>query len=107
MIEAIGHFAGATAPTTHPLLATPLQGDIDAVMRGFKDFAPKPWPVLFREMQAAHGGIELKSLRIERPDAIIVGSGTLTINERGKLDGRSLSPSPASTISYRCSVSIN
>jgi hypothetical protein len=87
VIEAIGHFAGATAPTTHPLLATPLQGDIDAVMRGFTDFAPKPWPMLFREMQAAHGGIELKSLRIERPDAIIVGSGTLTINERGKLDG--------------------
>ena len=38
-------------------------------------------------MQAAGGGIEIKSLRIERPDAIIVGTGTLTVNEHGKLDG--------------------
>ncbi|HEX4411447.1 MAG TPA: DUF2125 domain-containing protein [Xanthobacteraceae bacterium] len=88
VIEAVGHFTGATAPTTHPLLAQPLQGDIDAVMRGFKDFAPKPWPVLFREMQAAGGGIDIRSVRIERPDAIIVGNGTLTVNEQGKLDGQ-------------------
>ena len=64
-----------------------MQGDIDFVLRGFKDFAPKPWPVLFREMQASGGGIEIKSLRIERPDAIIVGAGTLTVNEHGKIDG--------------------
>jgi hypothetical protein len=87
VIEATGHFVGAMAPTTHPLLAEPLQGDIDAVMRGFKDFAPKPWPVLFREMQASGGGIEIKSIRIERSDAIIVGTGRLTVNQRGKLDG--------------------
>jgi hypothetical protein len=87
VIEAIGHFVGAMAPTFHPLLAAPLQGDIVAVMRGFKDFAPKPWPVLFREMQASGGGIEIKSLRIERSDAIIIGSGTLTVNGHGKLDG--------------------
>ena len=57
------------------------------MLRGFKDFAPKPWPVLFREMQASGGGIEIKSSRIERPDAIIIGAGTLTVNEHGKLDG--------------------
>jgi hypothetical protein len=87
VIEATGHFTAAMAPTFHPLLAEPLQGDIDAVLRGFTDFAPKPWPVLFREMQASGGGIEIKSLRIERSDAIIVGTGTLTVNENGKLDG--------------------
>ena len=38
-------------------------------------------------MQASGGGIEIKSLRIERPDAIIVGTGTLTVNAHGKLDG--------------------
>src|SRR6202795_3502960 len=53
VIEATGHFTAATAPTFHPLLAEPLQGDIDAVLRGFKDFSPKPWPVLFRDMQAS------------------------------------------------------
>ena len=87
VIEATGHFEGATAPSFHPLLAEPLQGDIDAVLRGFKDFSPKPWPALFRDMQAAGGGIEIKSLRIERPDAIIVGTGTLTVNAHGRLDG--------------------
>lgn len=87
VIEATGHFVGAMAPTFHPLLGAPLQGDIDAVMRGFKDFAPKPWPVLFREMQSAGGGIEIISLRIERPDATIIGSGTLTLNGHGRLDG--------------------
>src|ERR1700677_3665940 len=88
VIEATGHFVGATAPTFHPLLAEPLQGDIDFVLRGFKDFAPKPWPLLFREMQASGGGIEIKSIRIERPDAIIIGAGTLTVNEHGKIDGQ-------------------
>jgi hypothetical protein len=88
VIEATGHFVGATAPTFHPLLAEPLQGDIDFVLRGFKDFAPKPWPVLFHEMQASGGGIEIKSIRIERPDAIIIGAGTLTVNEHGKIDGQ-------------------
>ena len=56
-------------------------------MRGFKDFLPKPWPVLFRDMQAAGGGIEIKSLRLERPDAAVVGAGTFTINGNGRLEG--------------------
>jgi hypothetical protein len=87
VIEATGHFAGATAPTFHPLLAEPLQGEVDFVMRGFADFSPKPWPALFREMAASSGGIEIKSVRIERPDAIIVGTGNLTVNADGKLNG--------------------
>jgi hypothetical protein len=87
VIEATGHFAAAIAPTFHPLLAAPLQGEIDVTMRGFKDFSPKPWPALFREMQASGGGIEIKSVRIERSDAIVVGTGQLTVNGNGKLDG--------------------
>jgi hypothetical protein len=87
VIEVTGHFAAATAPSFHPLLAEPLDGDIDTVLRGFKDFSPKPWPVLFHDMQASGGGIEIKSLRIARTDAIIVGTGQLTVNEHGKLDG--------------------
>jgi len=87
VIEATGHFTAAMAPTFHPLLAAPLQGDIDAVLRGFRDFSPKPWPALFREMQASGGGIDIKSIRIERTDAIVIGSGTLTVNKNGRLDG--------------------
>jgi hypothetical protein len=87
VIEASAKFAAATAPRFHPLLAEPLTGEIDAVMRGFKDFSPKPWPALFREMQASGGGIEIRSLRVERADAIVVGNGTLSVNPHGKLDG--------------------
>jgi hypothetical protein len=87
VIEATGRFINATAPTFHPLLAEPLQGDVDFILRGFADFSPKPWPALFRDMAAAGGGIEIKSVRIERPDSIIVGTGRLTVNAEGKLNG--------------------
>ena len=87
VIEVTGHFEAATAPTFHPLLAAPLQGDIDAVMRGFKDFSPKPWRVLFQEMQASGGDIDIKSIRIARTDAVLVGAGKLTVNDHGRLDG--------------------
>ena len=87
VIEASARFMAATAPSFHPLLAEPLGGEIDAVMHGFKDFSPKPWPALFREMQASGGGIEIRSLRIEHADAIVVGAGALSVNAHGKLDG--------------------
>jgi hypothetical protein len=87
VIEASAKVSAALAPSFHPLLAEPLQGEIDAVMRGFKDFQPKPWPVLFREMQAAGGGIEIKTLHLARTDAAVSGSGTFTINAAGRLQG--------------------
>jgi hypothetical protein len=87
VIDALVKFAAATTPTLHPLLAEPVQGEVDAVFRGFKDLAPKPWSQRFREMQAAGGNIEITHLRLERSDAIIVGAGTLTVNANGKLNG--------------------
>jgi hypothetical protein len=87
VIEATLHLAAATAPTLHPLLATPIDVELDAVLRGFKDLLPKPWAERFREMQAAHGDIEIKSLRFAQGKAIVVGIGKLSVNEHGKLDG--------------------
>jgi hypothetical protein len=87
VIEASAQVSAALAPRFHPLLAQPLEGEIDAVMRGFKDFSPKPWSVLFRELQAAGGGIEIKTLRIARSDAMLVGAGALTLNASGRLEG--------------------
>ncbi len=66
VIETTLRFTAAAAPTLHPLLADPMKGDIDAIVRGFKDLLPKPWAVRFREMQAAGGTIEIKAFRIER-----------------------------------------
>ena len=87
VIEATAKVAAGLAPSFHPLLAEPLQGEIDAVMRGFKDFLPKPWPVLFRDMQASGGGIEIKTLHLVRSDAALLGTGTFTINASGRLEG--------------------
>jgi hypothetical protein len=87
VIDALLKFTAAKTPTLHPLLAEPVQGEVDAVFHGFKDLLPKPWSVRFREMQASGGNIEIKHLRLERADAIIVGAGTLTVNANGKLDG--------------------
>jgi hypothetical protein len=87
VIDTLVRFAAATAPTVHPLLGEPVQGDIDVVFKGFKDLAPKPWAQRFREMQAAGGSIEIKRLRLERKDSIIVGEGELTLNPDGKVEG--------------------
>jgi len=83
VIEVTLHLEGATAPTLHPLLAEPIGAELDAVFRGFKNLSPKPWADRFREMQAAGGGIEIKSLRIAQTSAIVVGSGTLSVNAQG------------------------
>jgi len=87
VIEASAKVAAGLAPSFHPLLGEPLAGEIDAVMRGFKDFQPKPWSVLFRDMQASGGGIEIKTLRLARSDAALIGTGTFTINASGRLEG--------------------
>jgi hypothetical protein len=87
VIEGTLHLAAATAPTLHPLLAEPIDFDIDAVLRGFNDLSPKPWAERFREMQAANGGVEIKSVRFVQGGIIVAGKGTLKVNDHGKLDG--------------------
>ena len=87
VIEVTVHLGGATAPTFHRSLAEPIDAELDAVVRGFKDLSPKPWAERFREMQAAGGGIEIKSLRLAQTNTIVVGAGTLSVNAQGKLDG--------------------
>jgi hypothetical protein len=87
VIEATVHLVAATAPELHPLLAAPIDIEVDAVLRGFKDLAPKPWAARFREMQADGGDVEIKALRFTQGKAIAIGAGKLSLNERGKLDG--------------------
>jgi len=81
------HFTSAAAPTVHRLLADPVRGELDVVLRGFKDLEQKPLAARFRELHDNGGAIELKTLRVQRTDAILVASGTLTVNGRGRLDG--------------------
>jgi len=87
VIEAVLHLSAASAPSLHALAAEPTEAELDAVLRGFKDLSPKPWAERFREMQAAGGDIEIKVVRITQADDMIVGTGKLTVNAQGKLDG--------------------
>jgi hypothetical protein len=87
VIELTLRLSEAAAPTFNALLAEPTEAEVDAIVRGFSDLSPKPWAERFREMQAAGGGIDIKSLHIVQADAIIVGNGTLSIGANGKLNG--------------------
>jgi hypothetical protein len=88
VIEATLHVGGAVAPTLHPLLGSPSDINLDTVVRGFEDLRPKSWPERIREMQATGGGIDIKEIRMAQgDDIIVVGTGKLTVNDRGKLDG--------------------
>jgi hypothetical protein len=71
----------------HPLLAEPFDADARALVSGLKDLTPKPWPVRFREIQAAGGHVEIVQSRIQQGDLIAVAAGTLGLSPSGHLEG--------------------
>jgi hypothetical protein len=78
----------ASIPGFHPAAEQPLDAVIDTVLRGIKDFAPKPWRQRFRELQAAGGRIEVTRARVSQGDILAVGDGALSLNASGHLDGQ-------------------
>ena len=87
VIELVTRLRQAAAPTVHPAAARPLDADITTVLRGLNDFSPKPWAERFREIQAADGRIDITDVRVQQGDTIAVGSGSLSLNVRGRFDG--------------------
>jgi hypothetical protein len=79
--------AGAL-PILHAAASEPFDAEITAALHGLQDFSPKPWPVRFRELQAADGRIEIKHARLQQGDTIAVGSGVLGLSRDGRLDGQ-------------------
>src|SRR5258706_13123169 len=57
------------------------------MLSGLEDFSPKPWPVRFREIQAAGGHVEVVQSRIQQGDLIAVAAGALGLSAQGRLDG--------------------
>ncbi len=88
VIETVLRLGGATAEALHPGAAMPVDADITAVLRGLNDFAPKSWDARFREIQASGGGIEVTQMRLVQGESLAVGSGTVTVNANGRLDGQ-------------------
>ena len=87
VIEMVLKLAAASAPSWHPAAATPVDADITAVLRGLKDFSPKPWPARFRELQAADGRIDITGARVQQRDTIAVANGSLGLSAAGRLNG--------------------
>jgi hypothetical protein len=88
VIEIVLRSTKLAAPPLGQMAAKPTDSDIDVVLRGLKDFAPKPWPDRFRELAQTRGKLEVRRARVAQGDTLAVGSGTLTIGEDGKLDGQ-------------------
>ena len=88
VIEIALKLTTAAAPTLHPLTANPLDADITAVLRGLKNFAPKPWPDRFREIQAAGGRIEIPAARVKQGETVATANGVLTLSPNGRPDGQ-------------------
>src|SRR5262245_709663 len=78
----------ASAPELHPIAANPLDAEISATLRGLADFAPKPWPARFRELQQRGGRIDIVNARVQQGETIAVSSGSLGLTENGNLDGQ-------------------
>jgi hypothetical protein len=78
----------ASAPELHPAAAKPIDANVTSMLRGLTDFSPRPWPVRFREMQAAGGRIDITQARVQQGDVLAVGGGSLSLNENGRLEGQ-------------------
>jgi hypothetical protein len=87
VLESVLQIEGGSLQDVHPLLAQPFDADVRAKLSGLKDFAPKPWPQRFREIQAAGGHVEIVQSRIAQGDVIAVAVGTLGLSAEGRLDG--------------------
>ena len=88
VIEVALRLEGAVAPDLHPATAQPIDATIDTVLRGLNDFAPKPWHERFRQIQAAGGRIDVTQARVQQGETIAVGSGSVSINPSGRLQGQ-------------------
>jgi hypothetical protein len=78
----------ASAPTLHPILAQPLDADVNGVLHALPDPASKPLPVMLKQWQARGGRLDITKARVQQGDVIAVGAGTLSLTARGNLDGQ-------------------
>lgn len=87
VVETAFQLTAGSLQGLHPILAEPFDADIRALLRGLKDFAPKPWPERFREIQATGGRLDFTQSRVQQGDTIAVAAGSLGITPNGYLDG--------------------
>jgi hypothetical protein len=86
-IESVLEIHQGSIQGLHPLLAEPFDVDVRGMVHGLKDFSAKPWPVRFRELQAAGGHIEIQRSRVQQGDVVAVAAGTLGLSPSGHIEG--------------------
>ena len=62
--------------------------NVIGVLRGLNDLSPKPWSARLHELQASGGRIDVTQARIQQDDMLAVGSGSLSLNANGRLEGQ-------------------
>jgi hypothetical protein len=87
LLDVAVRLVATSAPGVHPLATQPVDAEVDTRLYGLKDFAPKPWPERFREIQAANGRIEVRKARVKQGEWLAVGAGNVGLNAAGKLQG--------------------
>ena len=85
--DLVVRLSGATVPAAGALAAQPLDGEVTAVLRGLKSFAPRPLPTALRELQGAGGRLEVSSAHLQQGDTIVQGNGSVGLSPSGRLDG--------------------
>ncbi|HXW25772.1 MAG TPA: DUF2125 domain-containing protein [Xanthobacteraceae bacterium] len=79
--------SGATAPAAGGLAAQPLDAEVTAVLRGLKSYAPRPLPVMLRELQAAGGRLDVSTARLAQGETIVQANGSIGLSANGRPDG--------------------
>lgn len=90
LLDVTAKAVATSAPGVHPMAAVPTDAEIDTRLHGLKDFAPKPWPDRFREIQRANGRIEVRNARISQSEWLAIGAGSVGLSPAGKLHGEIL-----------------
>src|SRR5215831_18971576 len=85
--DLVVRLSGATLPAAGDLAAQPADAEVTAVLRGLKNFAPRPMPTMLRELQVAGGRLEISSARLQQGDTIVQASGSVGLSPAGRLDG--------------------
>jgi hypothetical protein len=77
----------ATIPLVPALAQHAFDGDAQAVVRGLKDLAPKPFTQHLRDWQANGGRLDVTRLRFAQGEARALADGQLGLTANGHLDG--------------------
>ena len=88
VIEFVLRLDHASAPAFNPATVAPVDADVTGVLRGLGDFSPKPWRERFRALQKKGVRIDITRARLRQGETLAVGSGSLSIDPNGRLDGQ-------------------